>query len=145
MASQKVNIDELCKVRDYKESDKAFVISTWLRGYYYGEKWVSEIPKEIFMLNYNIILNSLLNNKRISVKVACLAEDPDVILAYVAHSHDQKVIHWMFSKAAWRNIGLISKILPKEAVAVSHLTTLGRTLLKKHPQVKFNPFAVNQF
>lgn len=144
MALPKINIEELCSVRNYKDSDKSFVLSTWLRGYYFGEKWVSEIPKNIFMVQYNNLLNALINHKRIAIKIVCLKEDPEVILCYIATSLDQKTVHWMFSKAAWRNIGLINKIMPAEAEAVSHLTTLGRSLMKKRPSLVFNPFAINE-
>lgn len=139
----KPDLNELITVRDYLPEDKAFVLSTWLRGFYGGERWIQEIEKKDFMSAYNSLINTAIQNKRFKFKIACLKDDNNVILGYVVMSHDETVVHWSFTKAAWRRIGIAKKLIPANIVAVTHLTTLGRSLLRsKLPNVKFNPFLI---
>lgn len=132
---------ELITTREWKpESDKAFVLATWLKNLYYSDSWFSLIPKDIFMQNYHTFLERLLDSPGVEVKVACLVEDPDVIIGYVAYTNT--VAHYTFVKKSWRGIGVAKLLMPPKVTAVSHLTALGRKLLPKLPGAVFNPFAI---
>lgn len=133
-------IDNLYEVRDYRESDLAFVKSTFLRGLYYGDSWFSLIPKNIFMQNYKLLAEKLINSPLVVIKVACLQEDHDVILGYSMLSSDFQTIHWVFVKQAWRRQGIAKRLLPQFPTSVSHLSELGKTLLNKFQNTIFNPF-----
>lgn len=122
------------------DTDKAFVLSTWLRGAYYGDSWFSLIPKDRFMQAYEPFLQKLLDTPGVDVTVACLAEDPDVLIGYVVHTNT--VVHWMFVKKSWRKIGVAKSLLPPRVSCVSHLTSLGKKLLPKLPGAVFDPFIV---
>lgn len=136
----KGDIESLVTIRSYKPEDKAFIIATWLRGYYYGEKAIGEIEKSAFMENYNKRLNLLIDSGRLNIKLACLKEDPEVILSYAVMSPNEKALHWVFSKAAWRKIGLSKKLIPATIDSVTHLTQVARSILKKYADIKYNPF-----
>lgn len=128
----------LYNVRDYKESDKNFILSTFLKGLYYGESWFSLIKKDIFMNNYKHVGEALLS--KCAVKVACLPDDEDVILGYSILSKDFQAIAFVFVKSTWRGKGIARAICPRHPLAVTHLTDLGKVLLKKLPDTIFNPF-----
>lgn len=123
-----------------KDQDKNFILATFLRGLYYGDSWFSSIPKQIFMANYKVVAEALLNNNRCAVKIACLKEDPDVILGYSILSANYQVIHWVFVKNSWRQKGIAKSLLPQHPEAVTHLTKLGQKLLLKFESTVFNPF-----
>jgi hypothetical protein len=127
-------------IRDYKEADKPFVLATFLRGLYYGDSWFSLIPKEVFMRNYKPIIEAILAKNY--VKVACLIEDPDVIIGYSILSKDFKVIHWVFVKKSFRTMGIGKNLIPAVINSATHLTKTGKTLLTKYQNCIFNPFAV---
>lgn len=133
----------LFDIRDVKESDKNFVLATFLRGLYYGDSWFSMIPKPIFMANYKHVAVALVNSPKTVIKIACLKEDPDVILGYSMLSSDYQTIHWVFVKAAWRNKGIAKALLPQYPIAITHLSRLGVILKSKFPNAVFNPFAIN--
>ena len=121
--------------------DKNFILSTFLRGLYYGNSWFKLIPKDIFMKNYKVLANELVNGKKTIIKVACLKEDPSVILGYSILSLDQRVISWVFVKSAWRGNGIAKSLLPDNPNSVSHLTGLGYELLSKFENKPiFDPF-----
>lgn len=125
-------------VRAAKIEDLNFIRATFLRGLYYGDSWFSIIPKDIFMANYKAVVERLVATS--DVWVACLKDDPDVIIGYSIVSKDFSTIHWVFVKKRWRRLGIAKAMLPKYPEAVTHLTTLGKMLLPKFDHCVFNPF-----
>ncbi len=130
----------LYDIRDFKEGDKALVLATFLRGLYHGDSWFSFIPRKIFMDNYKHVADALLKSPKVTIKVACLKEDPDVILGYSILSSDYQTIHWCYVKSAWRQQGIARSLVPQFPTTVTHLSALGKSLLSKFPDVIFNPF-----
>lgn len=129
-------------LRDYKpESDRSFILATWLRGLYYGDSWFSLIPKATFMEAYHNILERILINPGITIKIACLKEDSDVILGYSVYHKVPKglALDWVFVKSAFRNIGVASMLTPDNVVCCTHLTKVGKSIKPKNWE--FNPFA----
>ena len=129
----------LYDIRDMVETDKAFIMATWLRGLFYGDSWFSQIPKEIFMNSYKRIADQLLSSPGVRVRVACLKEDRDVILGYSVVSADDRAVIWIFVKTAWRQQGIAKSLVPQSVVYATLLTTLGKELMSKR-NLKFNPF-----
>jgi hypothetical protein len=130
----------LYNVRLGKEEDKNFVLATFLRGLYYGESFFSQVPKDIFMDRYKRVAQALVNDKNTTLRVACLPEDPDVILGYCLMSADEATVYWAFTKTAWRKRGIAKSLVPANPKYVAHLTKLGQSLLYKFPGIAFNPF-----
>lgn len=133
--------DGLYDIRDGKENDHKFVLATMLRGLYYGDSWFSLIPKDLFMDNYKKVVLGIINSPDTTLKVACLKEEPDVILGYSLLSSNFDTVFWVYVKSSWRNKGIAKRLTPSYPTYVAHLTTLGHKLLDKFPNVKFNPFA----
>lgn len=138
---------DLIRLRDYSPSDLNFVLATWLRGAYYGDTWFSQIPKNIFMEQYHHVLTQFLAREGVKVKVACLIEDPDVILGYSVSRNiklgeaDISILDWVFVKSAWRKIGIAKMLIPARINACTHLTKTGLAIKnQKLPDVIFNPF-----
>lgn len=131
---------ELITHRDGLPEDKNFILATWLRGLFYGSDFYREIPKNIFMANYHTILEKLLQRPGVVVRVACLKEDPSVILGYAVARRSQNltVMDWLFVKSAWRNIGIGKSLVPPNLAAVTHLTKVGKAI--KPTDCVFNPF-----
>lgn len=132
----------LYDIRDVQPDDKNFILATFLRGLYYGDSWFSLMPKSVFMDNYKNIAELFYNSPNYTIKVACLREDPGVILGYSILSADYQTIHWCFVKSAWRKRGIAKALLPQFPTAITHLSTLGKTLMNKFPNTIFNPFAL---
>lgn len=136
--------NELIEVRDYEQGDKNFILATWLRGLKYGNDWFNLIPSEIYFKTYQSILTKVLESSKISIKVACLKDDHDVILGYAVMNKDHTAVHWVFSKSAWRGIGIMKTLVPSTVLYATHITKVGLSLLKKNPNIAFNPFLLNE-
>lgn len=134
------DLRDLYNVRDYKTSDKNFVLATFLRGLYHGDSWFSQIPRDIFMENYSRIAEAMVNNTNTLIKIACLPDDEDVILGYSILSSNYNTIHWCYVKSAWRKQGIAKSLLPQYPTYITHLSSVGKSLMYKFPNAVFNPF-----
>lgn len=130
--------NEVIALRDALPGDKNFVYASFLRGLYYGDSWFKEIPKNIFMENYHRVLDVLMTLPGLKVTVACLKDDPEVILGYSIHKGTK--LHWVFVKANWRNIGIAKSLVPANIDTVTHLTKVGLSIVRKRKNLSFNPF-----
>jgi len=130
---------DLIEIRPAVMADKNFIMATWLRGLKYGNEWFKEIDPSAYFENYNPYLEKIITDPASTIKVACLKEDPEVILGYSVSKGTR--LDWLFVKKAWRKIGVARSLLPSEVTTVSHLTTSGLAILRaKMPKVVFNPF-----
>ncbi len=132
---------DLIAIRAYKPEDKSFILATWLRGLFYGDSWFKEIPKNVFMLKYHTIIEAILAHPKTVVYVACLKEDADVILGYAVLGPDN-IAHWVFTKSAWRGIGIAKSLIPQATQVATHLTRVGLSIIRKSNKIVFNPFAL---
>lgn len=134
------NRSDLVTIRPANEDDRSFIFATWLRGLYYGGTFFSEIPKDVFMENYHKIIDKIISSPNTRISVACLKEDPSVILGYSVYrkSGENNVLDWIFVKSAWRLIGIAKSLTPAGVTAVSHLTKVAKKL--KPANVIYNPF-----
>lgn len=131
-------LEEICEIRDGLPEDVNFILATFLRGLYYGDSWFSHIDKKIFMDNYKHVAQKILATS--VVKVACLKEDPNIIVGYSVLSADYEAVVWVFVKSAWRRQGVARSLVPAHPLYVTHLTKLGLQLLPKLSGALFNPF-----
>lgn len=119
--------------------DKNFILATWLRGLYYGDSVFSNMRKSTFMSSYHAVIEHLLTKNANSIKVACLKDDPSVILGYAVLAQNDTTLHWAFTKKGWRSIGIIKDLLPNSIKYVTHLTKVGNSIVKSKGW-EFNPF-----
>lgn len=135
-----MNKSDLIALRGAHKDDLSFIYSTWLRGLYYGDSVFSEMEKTAFMKVYHSVITSILNLVGSKVIVACLKEDPEIILGYAVVSGDEKVLHWVFVKKSWRGIGIAKSLVPSTVQYVTHLTKVALGIIRKSNKFKFNPF-----
>lgn len=131
-----MNKNDLITHRSYHPTDKAFIFATWLRGYKGGAQWFRKIPGQIFQLHYQRVIQKLLEDR--TIKIACLLEDPDVIIGYCIYKGDR--VDWVYVKENWRKIGIAKDLLPATFTSVSHMTNVAFEILKKYPKIIYNPF-----
>lgn len=132
-------------IRKATLSDMAFICNSWSKGVRFGLSTpdkcqhvdlMREIPLEIFIPSYKKVMDSILE-RDIDVEVACLEDDPDVILGYAITEY--QILHWIFVKDVWRGQG-IGKMLFHEGIThCTNLTLIGRSLKNKYKLI-YNPF-----
>ncbi len=133
---------ELVAIRDFLPEDKNFIYASWLRGVYYGDSWLSLMSKDAFMGAYHKVIENLLESPGVQVKVACLKEDPEVILGYAVLSRVTPILHFCFVKSAWRGIGIAKLLVPQDIKIVTNVTKSGLAIMRKYPGVSYNPLLI---
>lgn len=133
-----MNKTDLIAYRTMIPEDKNFIMATFLRGLYYGDSVFTNIPKNIFMTNYHTVAEGILARPSTRISIACLKEDPTVILGYSV-LNDNETLSWVFVKKNWRGIGIAKDLTPSTVKTVTHLTKVGLSIVKKKGLV-FNPF-----
>jgi hypothetical protein len=125
-------------IRSPTAEDCPFIFATWLRGLRYGNELFGLIESDIYFEKYHEIIQKILTSPGVQVSIACLKDQPDVILGYSVFTGNR--LHWVHVKSAWRNIGIARELVPSNTKLVSHVTKVGASILKAHPSVRFNPF-----
>jgi hypothetical protein len=138
MVGEKMNVSGIeISVRSPQPSDINFILSTALKGLYYGSKFWAEIDQDCFFKNYEPFLKTLM--LKFNIKVACLEDDPDVILGWIMHHNE--TVDFVFVKKSYRKLGIARLLWPDNVTTVSHITDIGNAVRKKM-NLKFNPFDV---
>ncbi len=133
-----INKSELIDFRDGVDADHAYIYSSWLQGLRYANDYFELIEKSAYFEHQHKLIEDILNDFEVTVRIACLREDPSVILAYAVYKNDR--LDWVLVKSRWRGIGLARDLVPPGITSVSHVTKVGQSLLRKHPTIRFNPY-----
>jgi hypothetical protein len=138
------HIDDLIEIRSYTEDDKNFIINSWMNGFKQGCEYFRLIEKSAYDDVSGQVVNKILDSPGTDIKIICLKDETDIILGYSVTEIRNKMIilHWIYVKPDWRDNGLGGLLSPEGITHTTHLTKTGRALLKKHPEVKFNPFII---
>lgn len=86
------------QIRDHKLTDHPFLFSTYLKNNWYDKTNSTTLKKATWMGLQHSRLEKVLEEQK--VKIACLSEDPDVILGY---SFQDGSAPFVYVKLAWRN------------------------------------------
>src|ERR1700677_3231522 len=112
-------------VRYWKPEDKSFIMSTWLRGQYWGEDYWHDSNQEIFFKQYSAKIAALIPLYNTKIHCAVLEDDPSCILAYLVSSDD--VIYWAYTKKDYRKTGLMKLLCGnKKFKYCNSITKMGR-------------------
>lgn len=96
-------------IRDFKESDQAFIMLSWAKSSYAS----MSKPKEKYTTYHNG-LHGVVKRKheqsQITVMVACLDNDPDFILGFGVFGMDY-TLHFVFVRESCRKAGICKLLL----------------------------------
>lgn len=100
LASPKmINASKTIIVRKANKEDVPFLFSTYLKHNWYDKRNSTMLPKMVWTLAQRKRLQKVFDEQRI--KVACLSDDPEIILGYGFIDNDKKP--FIYVKLAWRN------------------------------------------
>lgn len=133
-------VRELIIVRPYVEADRNFILATWIRGAKHGSDFFKRMDPKAYYRHYNEFLSNLVDSAQTDIKIACLAEDPAVIIGYAVTRNSGQALDWVYVKSRWRKVGIAKCLIQQSFSEVSHITDVGNKILKKMPNITFNPF-----
>jgi hypothetical protein len=97
-------------IREFEENDRHFIVDSWSRQLYEAMPY-SYCPAHLYFPNQIKLINDILNSSE--CLVACLAEDPDILIGYIVFEHIQNVLilHWICVKKDFRKMYVMSDLL----------------------------------
>lgn len=116
-------------IRDIREEDAPFICGTWSQGVFYGSAHSLSVPKEEWFKRFSDYMEHSI--KTGEVFVACLTDDPDLILGYAVFKGP--TLEWVFVKHIYRLHGIARLLLKDKVKAINPLTItkLGERLLPR--------------
>lgn len=126
--------------REARDSDTAFLISSWLRSFA-ASKLALMADSDAYFQGYKLLVEAALSRSR--VLVACQKADPDAIVGWVAvEPGDVPRLHYVYVKHPFRRFGvarrLLSPLLEKPCVYTHETPVLRRLTVPS--QWTYNPF-----
>lgn len=122
-------------LRAAKSEDKDFVMSTWLRGQYWGSDYWNGMSQDVYFKEYGTNVQRLLDKSGTQVDIA---EAEGVILGYIVYN--DQVLFWSYVKKDYRNQGILKSLVKNmDFVSTISTTKIGRAITKKKG-LEFNPF-----
>jgi len=116
------------------------ILSNWLRTLRFGNPVFSQIDSFVFYKNYEINLKRNLRDADCIVKLAVLADDPDIVLGFSAHR--KNILDYICVKRDMRRQGIAKSLLPAGIDTFTHYTRTGGLIWReKFKDWKFNPHA----
>jgi GNAT superfamily N-acetyltransferase len=125
-------------IRPFMESDRNFILATWLRGQRYGNLYFSEIPQDLYFREYAAVIARTMALPGLEIIVACDTVDPRWIWGFAAVKDD--TLYWVHVKTDYREKGIAKLLLAGRSIKTAKaFTRIGRSIAAKHGLI-FNPF-----
>lgn len=126
--------------RDLPEEYRNLVLVKWMRTLRFGNDFFKLIESSAYFSSYQEYIKKLLQRPQCIVRIACLTEDPDVILGFSVSEPD--TLHYVWcEKDSRRKFGIARALTQFPFSTFTHLTNVGMSIWsKKFPEAKFNPF-----
>jgi GNAT superfamily N-acetyltransferase len=116
------------------------IYSKWLRSLRYGNDYFRIVDSGAFFSNYNVYIAKLLHQAGVRVSIACLSDDPDVVLGWSVHNGH--ILHYIHVHKDMRRQKIGKSLLPKDITVITHMTRIAMSIWsEKYPTLIFNPFA----
>lgn len=103
------------KIRDPREDDINWILSSWIKS------WTNsltgkcscgmqhKINLEWATAAQHLMCQNLLKKSR--VLVACNPDNIDQMLAYIVYQPDTRILHWLYTKHPFRQVGLAGALM----------------------------------
>lgn len=115
-------------VRDFLESDRPFIFSSWRNSSFFGVPHGTRPEAAGFFARKTREIGQILaRNAR--VRIACLEDDPQLIIGYSVST--ARHLEWIYVKDGFRKQGIGQLLFPKDTETVSaHMTKIGAAIAK---------------
>lgn len=134
-------------LRPATSEDMPFFYSATLQSHFYSSPSCSNVLPSIYYPEHKKTLQRLLERPSIFLTIACLKDDPQVILGFMLSEARENVLHYMYVKRAFRRFGVARELMKALGIElrranVSHWTDdmadIQRT--KRYPELTYNPY-----
>jgi len=133
-------------IRPKYQDDDGFIYATWLRSYRFGSRFAKGINNTTFFREHTKIIKYILDKKTTRCLIACLSDDPKVILGYcVFEVGESPVIHYVYVKEAFRKMGIATRLAESTNLDWCKITYSHQTYFLTHMEQKISEMTYNPY
>lgn len=128
---------ETIVIRDPLPADKNFILSTWLKGQYFGNSFYTQMPEDMYYREYSKHIIEIMSRDGVEIRIACSAQDSSWIVGFSVFKGD--TLHWIHVKRDYREKGIGTILLHNAPITtVTAITKIGLAILQNKGLI-FNP------
>lgn len=133
-------MDEAAQIilRQANVKDKNFILSTWLKGQYFGNSFFRNIPQYLYFEAYAKVITKILCTPGVDINIACDIESPDWIVGYSVFKGEE--IYWMHVRKDYRRQKLATLLITEQKPKVIKAYTKVGQIIAQRKGLIFNPF-----
>lgn len=102
------------QIRSGREDDAPLIISTWVNSYRYSLPDYRRFIRRMYFAWHRALVYDILRRSTAVVLVACDPEMDSVLYGYLVgeiNRTDRPVVHYMYVKEHWQNLGIATALL----------------------------------
>lgn len=94
------------QIRGARKDDISFIFDSWLRSWR-KSPWAGVVPNNVYFPLTRSVIEQLVA-RGAEFKVACLADNPDLILGWICHelTGPDAVVHYVYTKDPYLSLGI---------------------------------------
>lgn len=134
-------------VRDGRDGDIPFVMSTWLEHYASSSPWTKHIPRETFFAGHRPLIEALLKKPGVRLLIAVDKQDDDTIYGWLAHEtryDGRTLMHFSYVKKPFRRAGVLRRLLDVAEMDLTSTTlthwTYSASEMNRSHTLSYNPY-----
>ncbi len=125
--------------------DLAFFYSAALQSYFYSSRATHGLLPETFYKEHKRLLAKILQAPKAMMAIACLDDDPRVIVGFILAEPLADILHYVYVKQAFRRFGVAKRLLAHlelslDVCTVTHWTSDMASIGAKRPGMIYNPY-----
>lgn len=125
--------------KDLPKEYLPLIFSKWLRSLRYGNDYFKLIDPDIFYETYHKHLELILAKPCVTVRLAALTEDRDVVLGFSVSRGN--ILDYVHVHKDYRHLGIGRHLISPDIDTITHLTRTAVPIwANKFGHWKFNPF-----
>lgn len=124
--------------------DEPFIYSAWLKSVRNESPVYVNVPDRVFYVAHHAVIERLLPSS--TVALACLRDDPSVLIGFAVAATKRDGIHFIYVKSAFRRMGIAKALIENLSLNIdkcfcTHWTNfLSQTQRAKWPGLVYDPY-----
>jgi hypothetical protein len=125
-------------LRDFSEEDRNFILSTWLKGNYFGSVFFRQIPQDLYFKEYSKTIQEIMTRNNIRIKIACDQSKTSWISGFSVSIDSD--LYWIYVRTGFRSKGIATALLSDQNITSAKSMTRKGKIIADHKGIIFNPF-----
>lgn len=128
-------------IRPCTPEDKNIVLSTWLKGNYWGCYYYGCMDQDLYFKEYTKHITKLLLKPGTKVDCAVLEDDKDTVLGYIVYNN--QTLYWAYTKKNYRKNGILNTLTKDMDFTTFTANTPVSLDIGRRKQLIYNPLGDN--